>query len=146
MGAGINRPIGFSGEQTSSARDYLLTRVWFHTISVVIDSSARDGGNNPNTTMRKGFALGRVTATGRWMQYDDTGGDGRETARVVLDEEVNLLNDAGSAENKDAVATVWGYADQDLIFGGGSGAAIDAAGRTDLTTATNGCLFILKSY
>ena len=71
------RPIGFSADQETSARDYFVSRFWYHLITVTLDSSTRDATMNPTTKLKKGKALGRVTATGRWMQYDDTGGDGR---------------------------------------------------------------------
>ena len=63
--------------------------------AIVIDSTARDADNTPTTTLRKGLVLGKVTATGKYKEYDSEADDGTETARVILDDEVNVL-DAGA--------------------------------------------------
>jgi head decoration protein D len=97
------------------------------TVAVVIVSTARDSANTPTTTLRKGLVLGKVTATGKYMEYDPSASDGTETARVILDDEINLLNDAATAADTDALGAFRGD------FVAASLIGLDAAAKADLT-------------
>lgn len=54
------------------------------------------------TTLKAGTVLGRLSADGKYVPYDNSGGDGSESARAILFEEVS--NADGSPA--DVVATV----------------------------------------
>jgi len=95
--------------------------------AIVIDSTARDADNTPTTTLRKGLVLGKVTATGKYKEYDSEADDGTETARVILDDEVNVLDDTGTAADTDAVGAFRGDFVASAIIG------LDAGAKADLT-------------
>ena len=97
------------------------------TVAVVLDSTARDSGNTPTTTLRKGLVLGKVTATGKYKEYDSGASDGTETARVILDDEVVVLDETGTAADTDAVGAFRGDFVASALIG------LDAGAKTDLT-------------
>jgi len=81
----------------------------WEAISVVIDSAAVDAGNTPTTLLRKGLALGMITATKKWTPYVATATDGSQFPQIVLAQDVNMLNPmSGSAEDKMSLAIVSG--------------------------------------
>ncbi len=96
------------------------------TVGIVVDSTARDSANTPTTTLRKGLVLGKVTATDKYMEYDSGASDGTETARVILDEEVNVLDEDGTAADTEAVGAFRGDFVASALIG------LDAAGKVDL--------------
>ncbi len=96
-------------------------------IGITIDASARDSGNSPDTTLRKGLVLGKVTASGKYEEYDDGASDGTEVAACILTDQVNLLDEEGSAVDSFATGMVHGVADESKLHG------IDANGKADLT-------------
>lgn len=96
-------------------------------IAAVIDAAARDDGNSPTTTLRKGLVLGKVTATGKYKEYDPSASDGTETARLILDDEVDLLDEAGSAADTEALGAFRGDFIASLLVG------LDVAAKADLT-------------
>lgn len=58
-----------------------------------------------DTTLNPGTVLGQVSATGKYVPFDDAASDGRETAAGILNEK--LVNEGVAA---DATATIinWG--------------------------------------
>ena len=66
---------------------------------IVIDKSARHAGRNPTTTLRKGLALGKITATGKYTGYDPDGSDGTEIARGILPFDIDLLDPNATAQD-----------------------------------------------
>jgi len=117
----------------ASGREYNLsqTQLWV-TKEVVIDSTARDSGNSPTTTMRKGVVLAEVTATGEFKEYDDTDSDGTQTARGILDMDINLLDEEGTAQDAIGVRmTIVAHVDYNALFG------IDANGANDLASTVS---------
>lgn len=110
---------------------------------VEIDDAARDAGNTDyrDTLLRPGLLMGKVTASSKFKEYDDSDADGTETAVGVLYEAVDLLDSEGNAVTAAthgpimAIIVVGGYIDADLLYG------IDAAGKTDLR---NTGTFMLK--
>lgn len=96
-------------------------------VAIVIDSTARDADNTPTTTLRKGLVLGKVTATGKYKEYDSGASDGTETARVILDDEVVVLDETGTAADTDAVGAFRGDFVASALIG------LDAGAKTDLT-------------
>jgi hypothetical protein len=97
------------------------------TVAVVLDATAIDGGHEPNTTLRKGLLLGKITATGKYREYDPSGSDGAATARLILDDEVNLLNADGVAVDTEGVGAFRGDFIAARLIG------LDAAAKADLT-------------
>ena len=87
------------------------------TIAIVIDAAASDDGNSPTTTLRKGLVLGKVTETGKYKQYDPEASDGTETARVILDDEVNLLDESGEPVDTEALGAFRGDFVADELIG-----------------------------
>lgn len=49
-----------------------------------ISGAARDSTNTPTTHLRKGLVLGKITASGKYAQYDPTATDGTQVAVAVL--------------------------------------------------------------
>lgn len=92
---------------------------------VTIDSTARDSGNTPTTKLRAGLCLGKVTATGKYKEYDNGDVDGTETLVGILLAEVNLLDDDATAQDTLGRALIHGYVDESALVG------IDANGKAD---------------
>ena len=80
------------------------------------------------TTYVDGQVLGKIAASGKYVAYDETATDGRETAAGVL--YGNLENDAVSAADFDGVIVNWSAEvdSADLEWGG----ADETAGTADL--------------
>jgi len=95
-------------------------------VGITIDKTAEDSGSTPTTTLRKGLVLGKITATGKYAQYDDGASDGTETAACILTDEVNLLDEAGNAQDSHSVGVIHGVVDESKLVG------IDANGKADL--------------
>jgi hypothetical protein len=118
--------IGLDAEEENQPVNFLMNNSRGQQIGVVIDSTARDAGATPTTSLRAGLVLGRVTVTDRWKEYDDGDADGTDVARAVLLKDTNLLNAAGTAVNVSSVAHTGGFYDEDLLIG------LDANGKADL--------------
>jgi len=127
-----NTPLGPSVQLVTSGREYLLDRTHFMKKAVIIDSQARDSSSS---TLRKGLALGKITSSGKHMQYD-TGNSpaGINVLRGFLDTELDLKDWQGN--NVDAVSemVIFGRVDANQTFG--------ISATAIATDGTNGCLFI----
>lgn len=66
---------------------------------ITLDASAVDGDNTPTTTLRKLLVLGKITASGKYAQYDALAEDGTEVAVGLLKDTVDMI-----AETPDCVA------------------------------------------
>lgn len=102
--------------------------------AVELNVNARDATHTGyrTTYLRRGLVLGKITATGKYIDYDDDGtDDGRRTAVCILNEDVDLLDEFGSAVTGPVMASVivQGYIDATNLLG------IDANGKADLRTA-----------
>lgn len=111
---------------------------------VQIDTAARDAQNTTfrTTYLRPGLVLGKVTATSRYKEYDDTDADGTEVAKAILAQGVDLLDPFGTAKTEHPAGVsvvVRGHVDPAFLIG--TGGALDANGKTDLTSAG----FLLKT-
>lgn len=85
-----------------------------------------------NATWEAGLVLGKITATGKYVEYDNGNGDGTEVAAAVLYD--TLVNDTGSGVdveatiiNKDAEVR-----EDDLQWEAGQSAGDITAGLADL--------------
>lgn len=58
----------------------------------ILVSTAIDAGASPTSTLREGLVLGKVTASGKWAEYDATQTDGREVARGILVGSLSMFN------------------------------------------------------
>ncbi len=97
------------------------------TVAIVLDSTARDADNTPATALRKGLVLGKITATGKYMEYDDGASDGTETARVILDDEVDVLDENGDAADTEGLGGFRGDFVASALIGLDAGAKADLA-------------------
>lgn len=59
-----------------------------------------------STTLRSGYVLGKITASGKYVPYDDASSDGREAAAGVLYNE--LVNEEVTAQDMDGVVIDFG--------------------------------------
>lgn len=130
MGDGMHG-VGLGATVTNTPTEFKFVSGEGFAVAVLLVSTARDAfgspAHSPSTTLRKGLVLGRITASGKFCEYDDDGtDDGRRVARGILDEEVNLLNAAGSAEDKLGSMHLRGVYDEDKLQN------IDANGKADL--------------
>ena len=99
MSVGVkNRPFVYQSDATSGA-EFLSPVVppGYREGGIVIDSAATHAGRNPTTTLRKGLAMGKVTATGKYTGFDPDGSDGTEIARGILDQDCDLKNPDGTS-------------------------------------------------
>jgi hypothetical protein len=66
----------------------------------IIGSAAVDDGNTPTTTLRAGLALGRKTSDDKLYEWDPDAVDGTENLEGILLEELNMLDSAGTAAQR----------------------------------------------
>ena len=117
---------GLGTEATDTTSEFLLDTVHVIQQGVTIANTARDSGNTPTTTLRKGLVLGKVTATGKYKEYNDTASDGTQTAVGILREEVKVVDSDGNAMDAAGVIVRHGIVDESDLIG------IDANGKADL--------------
>jgi hypothetical protein len=77
-------------------------------IAIVIAAAAVDAENTPTTTLRKGLVLGKISESGKYKEYDAEAEDGSEVARVILDDQVDLLDDTGTPADTEALGAFRG--------------------------------------
>ncbi len=129
-----NISIGMGNRADASGREYMLNRDHVMSKTVVLNSTAVDSGGDPvETNLRKGLVLGKITATGKYAQYNNSASDGTEVARGVLDFDVNMLDGNGVAQDKNTLMVIHGLVNSNSLFGS------NGAGLTDMATGTNGC-------
>lgn len=104
--------------------------------NAVIDPAARDAGNvGYETVLRAGLLMGRVTATGKLKEWNNSETDGTETVYGVLDREVDLLDRENQPlEAFDGVTVKAPVRVENLLIRGQPlvGDAAEAAARTEL--------------
>lgn len=131
--------ISHSGEHTSDL-SWLLSDKGSWRRRKAISLSAVDAGSDPVTTLRAGLVVGKVTAGGSIMQYDDANNPaGIGVAVGILVEEVVLLDQFGNPLDQafGSILLPGAWIDADKTFG------IDAAGKADLRTAG---FFLIEDY
>lgn len=79
-----------------------------------------------STTLKAGHVLAKLSATGKYVEYDNVGSDGSETAAGVLYGE--LVNDAGAPADKTGVVVNFGAEVRKADLQWASG--MDASGKT----------------
>ena len=122
-----------TGPYNEPNRAYIVNDATLERVAVEILPAARDAGNTAfrTTYLRQGLCLGKVTASGKYKEYDDGDSDGTQTVAAILDEDVDVLDEFGNAVTGAIVAAVIikGFLDADHLIG------IDANGKADLRTA-----------
>ena len=120
--------IGLGATQSSDPSEIRFTDHGRESaIGIVLDAAARDDDNSPTTTLRKGLVLGKVTATGKYKEYDPSASDGTETARLILDDAVDLLDEAADAADTEGLGAFRGDFVAAALIG------LDAGAKADLT-------------
>ena len=117
--------LGYGAARTAQDNEYKLSDHGIK-VAVTVDSAAADNGGSPTTTLRKGLVLGKVTASGKYKQYNNAAADGTEVAAGILDDEVNLIDEAGTARDSQATMLIHGFVRESKLHG------IDANGKADL--------------
>lgn len=116
--------------QTHQPGGFLRERV--HSFPMTIASTAIDAGNSGQThILRAGLVLAVLTTGGKLAEYDNTKSDGRETAKYVLMEEVDLKRGNPAASAADIKAEVLKLG---TVYSGGL-IGSDAAGIVELIAA-----------
>lgn len=82
-----------------------------------IDSSAVDSGSTPTTILRPGLVLGKVTSSGRLVQYSATATDGSQVPFGVLVRGLSMLDLNGVVENKFGKVMVAGGVKGGSLYG-----------------------------
>jgi len=98
---------GFGADSSNTPSEFRLSMHGVDTdVGVTLVSSAVDAGNTPTTTLRKGLVLGKVTASGKYKEYDPSAADGSETAVLILVDEADMLQDStDGSTTRDQLAT-----------------------------------------
>ena len=101
---------GMGTPAETTEREFLCGVIgsWQH-IGVVLVSTAVDAGMTPTTLLRRGLLLGKVTASGKYKQYDPTATDGSQVAAGILLDDTNMLDGTGTAADKAARMVWFGY-------------------------------------
>lgn len=113
-------------------------RVRVTIVPRVMVGTARDAGNTPNTTIRAGMVLGRITVGGKVQQYVAGNSDGSQNPYGVLMDDVRVVDDNGTNQDQTVRVAVSGdvKASQLLIQGAAFvGHTNEAAARTALKAA-----------
>lgn len=125
--AGVENQIGITNEVSYTSNKFINDQSHIGWKTVILAAAARDANNTPTTTLREGLVLGKVTASGKYKEYDDSDNDGTEVADLILAEQVDLVDPATNAATDSTGLCVYqARVENGALIG------IDAAGRTDL--------------
>jgi hypothetical protein len=107
-----------------------------------VSGAARDLGNTPQTTLRAGTILGRITATGLLVEYKTGPTDGSQNPYGILLDDLRVVDDNGSNQTQPNVRVLLSgdvKASQLLINGA---ALVGNAAETATRTALRSKFFI----
>ena len=121
--------MGLGTESEVTPRTFLLNEEHVILMGIVVVSTARDSGNSPTTTLRPGLVLGKITATGKYGQYDNSAADGSEVATGVLYDQVKVIDADANATDAAAIMVIHGYVDESQLIGCNDAAKVDLAGQ-----------------
>lgn len=71
-----------------------------------IVSTATDAGNTPTTTLRRGLLMGKVTSSGKLSAWNPDATDGTENIFGTLEHEQQMLDQFGTAGDRQGVCVV----------------------------------------
>ncbi len=83
----------------------------------------------PNGVIPSGICLGKITATGLYVKYDNAATNGAEVAAGFLVDDIEMAKD-GNANDDELGALMWNGEVVEAYLPTGHG--LDAAGKTDL--------------
>lgn len=125
--AGVENKIGLTDEVSYTSNKFINDQSHIGWKTVIMDSTARDSGATPTTTLREGLVLGEITAQNTYKEYDDSDNDGSEVADLILAEQVDLVDpETNAAADSTALCVYQARVENGSLIG------IDANGRTDL--------------
>jgi len=82
-------PTTITSHKTRTTNQFVITELITTQVTIEKDTPFFAAGEEPYR-YPAGAVLGRITASGKYGPYDDGAGDGREVARYVLMEPVDL--------------------------------------------------------
>jgi len=122
-----------TGDTFEPNYDWILDKETLVSVPVVIAHAAVDPtlpATYPDSTLRSGLTLGKVTATGYYKEYDDADADGTEVAAGFLLHPIRLIDPFGNALAAGQLVfgqmVVGGSVDSSKVLG------LDANGLADL--------------
>ncbi len=125
--AGIGNQIGITNEVSYTSNKFITDQSRIGWKTVILAAAARDASKIPTTLLGEGLVLGKITASEKYAQYDDSAIDGTEDADLILAEDVDLVDpETNAATDSTGLCVYEARVDNDALNG------IDAAGRTDL--------------
>lgn len=124
MAQGLSN-FGLGTEKTDTPREFRLSD---HAIltGITIASTARDSGNTPTTTLRRGLVMGKITSSGKYAQYNDAATDGTGVAAGILTHEVDLVGPETTPQDGTGLLLVHGHVKESVLIG------LDENGKADL--------------
>ncbi len=124
----VNNKIGITNEVTYVSNKFINDQSEIGWKAVILAAAARDAGNTSLTaTLREGLVLGKITASKKYAQYDDSASDGTQVADLILAEQVNLISpETDAAVDSPGLCVYKARVENGALIG------IDANGRTDL--------------
>lgn len=106
-------------------------------VSIIVASTARDP-NSPNSTsiLRAGLILGKITASGKYAQYNNAASDGTETAVGILVNTIDLRDSTGTQQDTPAVMATVAEIDANNIPASGTNyTGLDANAKADFAAS-----------
>lgn len=101
-----------------------------HHIPIMLDLTAADAQHvGFDSHLRRGLALGRVSATGKYKHYNDGASDGTQVCRGYLYVDVDMLDGGSVRVDRPAVLLVTGVVDQSKLIGSDAAAVTDLDGK-----------------
>lgn len=82
------------------------SRIEILSLGIVVDGAARDAGSTPTTFLRPGLMMGKVTATGKHLQFDPTATDGTQHLAGILANELVAIDRFSNDVDRMAPAVV----------------------------------------
>jgi hypothetical protein len=97
----------------------------YTVIPITVSGAARDTNNSPTTILQAGLAMGKITASGKYAQYDDSASDGTEVLVGLLADQQDTQDETPA--DRDAICTlvIQGTVDASKVYG------VDANGKAD---------------
>lgn len=125
--AGIGNQIGITNKVSYTSNKFITDQSRIGWKPVILAAAARDASKTPTTLLGEGLVVGKITASDKYAQYDDSAVDGTEVADLILAEDVDLVDpETNVATDSTGLCVYSGRVDNDALNG------INAAGRTDL--------------
>lgn len=125
----------FSHEASISHKDILAKPIGDEELGELVVTL--QGDETATAPLRAGTVMGKITSSGLYVPYDDSGSDGEEVARGVLSEDIpakNLYTTASNGTKTKRQSPVTLYTKGTVFESALTG--IDANGKSDLANMT----------